>query len=50
MDDYRVADIENEQCVLFVASTFGNGEPPDNGKVSCTFVRGLASPFIALDC
>ena len=30
MEDYRVTDIENEQCVLVVASTFGNGEPPDN--------------------
>ena len=33
MEDYRVTDIENEQCVLVVASTFGNGEPPDNGQV-----------------
>ncbi|XP_066928412.1 nitric oxide synthase, inducible-like [Clytia hemisphaerica] len=38
MQDYRVTDIENEQCVLFVASTFGNGEPPDNGQ---DFVKGL---------
>ena len=36
LEDYRVTDIENEQCVLVVASTFGNGEPPDNGQVRLT--------------
>ena len=40
MQDYRVTDIENEQCVLFVASTFGNGEPPDNGQVNRSIVLG----------
>ena len=33
MEDYNFLDIENERCVLVVASTFGNGEAPDNGQV-----------------
>ena len=34
MDDYNFVDIMNEQCLLIVTSTFGNGEAPDNGLVS----------------
>lgn len=33
MEDYDFANIYNEKCVLIVASTFGNGEAPDNGQV-----------------
>ncbi|XP_057298420.1 nitric oxide synthase, inducible-like isoform X2 [Hydractinia symbiolongicarpus] len=32
MEDYNFAEIENEECLFIVASTFGNGEAPDNGK------------------
>lgn len=32
MDDYSFKELENEECVIFVVSTFGNGEAPDNGK------------------
>ncbi|XP_057298055.1 nitric oxide synthase, inducible-like isoform X1 [Hydractinia symbiolongicarpus] len=32
MDNYNFVDLENEQCLFIIASTFGNGEAPDNGK------------------
>lgn len=34
MDDYDVVDLEHETLVLVVTSTFGNGDPPENGEVS----------------
>ena len=34
MDQYNFHDILNEQCVLIVASTFGNGDAPAMGEVS----------------
>ena len=34
MEEYSHPDIENEQLVLIVTSTFGNGDPPENGEVS----------------
>lgn len=33
MDDYDVVDLEHETLVLVVTSTFGNGDPPENGEV-----------------
>uniref|UniRef100_A0A2P2IBF2 Nitric oxide synthase n=3 Tax=Hirondellea gigas TaxID=1518452 RepID=A0A2P2IBF2_9CRUS len=32
MDDYDIIDIEHEALVLVVTSTFGNGDPPENGE------------------
>ena len=34
MEDYNFPDIENEQCIMIITSTFGNGEAPDNGLVN----------------
>ncbi|CAL1539173.1 unnamed protein product [Lymnaea stagnalis] len=34
MEDYDVSSLEHESLVLVVTSTFGNGEPPENGLVS----------------
>lgn len=34
MDEYPHPELENEQLVLIVTSTFGNGDPPENGEVS----------------
>ena len=34
MQDYTCQDMENEQLVLIVTSTFGNGDPPENGEVT----------------
>lgn len=33
MDEYDVVDLEHETLVLVVTSTFGNGDPPENGEV-----------------
>ncbi|MDT3429136.1 sulfite reductase (NADPH) flavoprotein alpha-component [Paenibacillus forsythiae] len=32
MDQYSVPDLAKERFVLFIASTFGAGDPPDNGE------------------
>lgn len=33
MDEYDVVHLEHETLVLVVTSTFGNGDPPENGEV-----------------
>jgi sulfite reductase alpha subunit-like flavoprotein len=37
MTDYDISSIEHEALLLVVASTFGNGDPPENGEVSYGF-------------
>lgn len=39
MEDYQALELEHEQMVIVVASTFGNGEPPENGVVSLCLGR-----------
>lgn len=34
MEEYDVVHLEHETLVLVVTSTFGNGDPPENGEVS----------------
>lgn len=34
MSDYDMSSIEHEALLLVVTSTFGNGDPPENGEVS----------------
>ena len=36
MDEFNFPELEHEQLVLIVTSTFGNGEAPTNGEV-CIF-------------
>ena len=33
MADYEIADLKREELLLVITSTFGNGDPPENGKV-----------------
>lgn len=39
MDEYDVVDLEHETLVLAVTSTFGNGDPPENGEVNIKFLK-----------
>ncbi|AOZ90844.1 bifunctional nitrate reductase/sulfite reductase flavoprotein subunit alpha [Paenibacillus crassostreae] len=32
MNDYSISELSTERFVLFIASTFGAGDPPDNGE------------------
>lgn len=34
MEDYDTSELKTETLVFMIASTFGSGEPPDNGKVT----------------
>uniref|UniRef100_A0A8C5TLZ9 nitric-oxide synthase (NADPH) n=1 Tax=Malurus cyaneus samueli TaxID=2593467 RepID=A0A8C5TLZ9_9PASS len=43
MDEYDVVHLEHETMVLVVTSTFGNGDPPENGEVGQFSVFGLGS-------
>lgn len=40
MDEYDVVSLEHETLVLVVTSTFGNGDPPENGEVRPAGKRG----------
>ncbi len=43
MEDYDVAHLEHETLVLVVTSTFGNGDPPENGEAFGRFLMEMAS-------
>lgn len=37
MSDYDISSMEHEALLLVVTSTFGNGDPPENGEVNICF-------------
>ena len=41
MDQYRLSNLEEEQLLLVVTSTFGNGDSPGNGEVGGPGPGGL---------
>lgn len=41
MDEYRLSSLEEEQLLLVVTSTFGNGDSPGNGEVGGPGPSGL---------
>lgn len=44
MDSYDINNILSEKLLLVVASTFGSGQPPANGKVFGTILRNYRPP------
>jgi sulfite reductase (NADPH) flavoprotein alpha-component len=44
MGDYQTKDLKKTKCLLVVASTHGNGEPPDNAVTFCEFLHGRRAP------
>ena len=43
-DQYDLTHLEHEALLLVVTSTFGNGDPPDNGKDFAGYLHQLSSP------
>ena len=43
MDEYRLSRLEEEQLLLVVTSTFGNGGSPGNGEVGGLGPSGLGA-------
>ncbi|XP_075532671.1 NADPH-dependent diflavin oxidoreductase 1-like [Dermacentor variabilis] len=48
MDDYPVAELIKEKCVLFVCATTGQGEEPDNMKRFWSFLLRKSLPLNSL--
>lgn len=48
MDDYNVTNLINERLIVFVCSTTGQGEEPDNMKCFWKFLlkKSLPSDFL----
>nr|CBV37021.3 nitric oxide synthase [Stramonita haemastoma] len=44
MDSYDVISLEHESLVLVVTSTFGNGDPPENGEVMAKALYEMKHP------
>ncbi|XP_022086343.1 nitric oxide synthase, brain-like isoform X1 [Acanthaster planci] len=42
MNEYDVANLEQEALLLVVASTFGNGDPPENGQSFARYIMEKA--------
>ncbi|XP_041104067.1 nitric oxide synthase, endothelial-like [Polyodon spathula] len=44
MDEYDIVNLEHENLVLVVTSTFGNGDPPENGESFAKALMDMAQP------
>ncbi|MGH0118446.1 UNVERIFIED_CONTAM: hypothetical protein FKN15_054298 [Acipenser sinensis] len=44
MDEYDIVNLEHENLVLVVTSTFGNGDPPENGERFAKALMDMAHP------
>ena len=44
MSDYDTARLASEQTLLLVSSTYGDGDPPDNGQAFWDFLKSDAAP------
>nr|ADK62525.1 endothelial nitric oxide synthase [Rhinella marina] len=47
MDQYDTVNLEHETLVLVVTSTFGNGDPPENGEAFARELMEMTSPHVA---
>ncbi|KAM8980401.1 nitric oxide synthase 3 isoform 1-T1 [Sarcophilus harrisii] len=45
MDEYDVVSLEHETLVLVVTSTFGNGDPPENGERFAAALMEMSGPY-----
>ncbi|XP_055327334.1 nitric oxide synthase-like protein [Paramacrobiotus metropolitanus] len=43
-ENYDLTHLEHEALILVVTSTFGNGDPPDNGKDFASYLHQLSCP------
>ncbi|XP_075070343.1 nitric oxide synthase 3 isoform X2 [Mixophyes fleayi] len=46
MDQYDTVNLEHETLVLVVTSTFGNGDPPENGETFARELMEMTSPNV----
>ncbi|XP_069502059.1 nitric oxide synthase 3 isoform X1 [Ambystoma mexicanum] len=46
MDEYDIMNLEHETLVLVVTSTFGNGDPPENGENFSNALMEMSCPHI----
>lgn len=48
LDDYNILELINEECVIFICSTTGQGEEPDNMKTFWKFMlkKNLGSSML----
>ncbi|XP_067834486.1 nitric oxide synthase 1-like [Heptranchias perlo] len=44
MDEYDVINLQHETLVLVVTSTFGNGDPPENGQIFADDLMEMTHP------
>ncbi|KAJ6666693.1 hypothetical protein lerEdw1_020417 [Lerista edwardsae] len=46
LDEYDVVALEHETLVLVVTSTFGNGDPPENGEKFAKALMEMSCPYL----